>query len=97
MSESAFDRWLTTQPGFTPICIDSDNALLAEENRLGVTFAAADETSCAECDTRIGVYLTIDPNTDIDVVRFSLFWILDEDYERLVCEDCWEELSAEVS
>lgn len=97
MSESAFDRWLATEPGFKPIRINSDTELLAEELRIGATFAAADEATCRSCSDPVGVYLVPHPFYDTDVPRFRSFWILDEDYERLVCEDCWEELSAEVS
>jgi hypothetical protein len=92
---SNYDRWATKEgPGFSPIemnfsdwikDVDADNI-----------YAPFDETHCNLCNTMIGAYLDIDPDTTADVFSFKSFWIVDEDCEKLFCEDCYLELTEEV-
>jgi hypothetical protein len=99
---SAYDRWATKEgPDWEPIEVDAgtfDN----DEDLWSI--APMDETYCDGplCEdppqrhlTLIGVYLGEDYEGRC-VFHYKPFWIMDQDCERLFCEDCYYEATREV-
>ena len=94
---SSYDTWKTKSgPDFTPteICLNEWTNDLDFWDQV----APFDETRCSakNCNQIIGAHLYQDPLTTADFPTFASFWVMDEDYEILFCEDCWIEATTEV-
>lgn len=94
---SAFDRWLTTQPGeMEPVEIEQPGMCLSDHNMFDPSAHCdrcdawdewpIDEVKCALCDTRIGSVTRIHPELDYEVGAWVTPWELPDG--RMVCEDC---------
>jgi hypothetical protein len=82
---SAFDKWLTTEPAWTPLWID---AAAANADDDFFVYAPPDETKCKRCGCPIGSWLGYDRETTADTLEFTGFYVMDEEYTVLLCEDC---------
>jgi hypothetical protein len=94
MTTSKFDSWLTKEPVFNPTEV-SNNDWINDQNN-GDNYAPFDETHCSNCNVIIGAYLDYDPETTADIYAFKSLWIMDEDCEKLFCEDCYIEVTEEI-
>ena len=92
---SSYDRWATQEgPAFVPVEVAYEDWV---NNKADETYAPFDETHCYGCKELIGSYLQKDgyePHRDRAV--FTLFWIMDEDCQVLLCEDCYLNATEEV-
>lgn len=95
MTLSNYDRWATREgPLFNPFDMCYTDWVMDGADE---TYAPFDETHCSNCNEMIALHLEADRyEPDRDLVVFGTFWVMDENYETLFCEDCAEDAIGEV-
>lgn len=94
MKQSAFDRWLTTQPeqGAVHVTKPEFMFLISEPDMTDdcEDQYPVDEWQCRDCEKPLGFYISSD-----DGGGWSDAWLLADTDEHL-CEDCYEKVTEEV-
>lgn len=89
MAETAFDKWLTSEPAYVPEEVDHWHVEERIHKRTGFVGPELDDGTCSGCGARIGAITRPHyANPDIDMGGFVGYWIMDEDQTVLWCEDC---------